>query len=153
MNRNRELPRVRLTGVLVEHGEILLVHEVLRERSRWNLPGGSLEMGETLEAALMRELREETGLLVHVDELLYVTDRFKTLGHQVVDLCFRVTRTGGDFAERLADDGCGETLAEVRMVPVDELGAYGFDEKFVALVRNGFPHKGSYAGDFHALYG
>lgn len=149
----RELPRVRLTGVLLEDNHILLVKETLRERSRWNLPGGSLEMGETIEEGLVRELREETGLEVQVDELLYVTDRFKTLGHQVVDLCFLVHRVGGSFEQRLTDDGNGETLSEVRMVSCDELATYGFDGKFIALVRNGFPRKGSYAGDFHKLYG
>lgn len=150
---DRKLPHIRLTGILVEDGKVLLVKEVLRERSRWNLPGGSLEAGETVEAGLVRELREETGLDVRVEELLYVTDRFKTLGHQVVDLCFRVSRTGGCFADRLADDGSGETLSEVRMVPLDELGSCGLGEKFVELVRAGFPHKGSYAGEFHELYG
>ena len=59
---DRELPRIRLTGILVEDGKVLLVKEVLRERSRWNLPGGGLEPGETIEAGLIRELREETGL-------------------------------------------------------------------------------------------
>lgn len=38
---NRELPRVRLTGILLEDDRILLVKETLRERSRWNLPGGA----------------------------------------------------------------------------------------------------------------
>ena len=150
---DRELPRIRLTGILVEDGKILLVKEVLRERSRWNLPGGSLELGETIEAGLTRELREETGLQVRVEELLYVTDRFKTLGHQVVDLCFKVRRTGGCFADRLANDGSGETLSEVRMVPLNELGTYGLSRKFIELVQDGFPNKGSYAGEFHALYG
>lgn len=37
---NRELPRVRLTDILLEDDRILLVKETLRERSRWNLPGG-----------------------------------------------------------------------------------------------------------------
>lgn len=150
---DRELPRIRLTGILVEDGKVLLVKEVLRERSRWNLPGGALEPGETIEAGLIRELREETGLAVRVEELLYATDRFKTLGHQVVDLCFRVSRTGGCFADRLPNDGHGETLSEVRMVPLGELAAYGLSEKFANLIRAGFPNKGSYAGEFHTLYG
>ena len=149
---DHKLPRIRLTGVLLEDDRLLLVKETLRERSRWNLPGGSLEVGETIEAGLVRELREETGLIVQVDELLYVTDRFKTLGHQIVDLCFRVSRVGGSFDERLGSDD-GEVLSDVRMACVDELEDYGLSKKFVELVRNGFPGKGSYGGEFHALYG
>ena len=146
-------PRIRLTGVLIEDSRLLLVQEVLRERSHWNLPGGGLELGETIEAGLLREMREETGLIVRIDELLYITDRFKTLGHHVVDLCFRVCRTGGAFEERQTTDGCGETIPQIRMVPLDQLEAYGLGSTFTTLVRNGFPGKGSYAGDFHALYG
>lgn len=146
-------PLVRVTGMLVENGCVLAVREVLRERSHWTLPGGKLEAGETVARAVAREVREETGLDVEVGDLLYVTDRFKSLGNQVVDLCFEVRRRGGDFARRLVDDGEGETLSEVRMVPVDELASLGFSEKFADLVRAGFPGRGSYQGDFHALYG
>ena len=55
----------------------------------------TLETGETVEEGLPCELREETGLEVQVDELLYMTDRFKSLGHHVVDLCFRIHRIAG----------------------------------------------------------
>lgn len=144
-------PRVRVTGVLVEDGCLLVVREVLKERARWNLPGGGVEYGETLEGALVREMREETGLAVRVDGLLYVTDRFKALGRHVVDMSFAVHRVGGGF-DRRCGGGDGEVLESVRMVPVDELTAYGFDARFVALVREGFPDRG-YRGDFHRLYG
>ena len=72
--------RVRATGILVEEGRVLLVRQTLRERSRWNLPGGSLEVGETLAACLVREMREETGLMVVPADLLYVCDRRELSG-------------------------------------------------------------------------
>lgn len=146
-------PLVRVTGFLVEDGRLLLVRERLRERSHWNLPGGRLEVGESLEAALVREMREETGLDVDVGELLYVTDRFKSLGNQIVDLSFSVRRIGGDFSQRLPDDGSGETLTAVRMVPLGDLPRYGFSERLSHLVAQGFPGRGSYQGEFHAFYG
>lgn len=114
--------------------------------------GGALETGETVEEGLRCELREETGLEVQVDELLYVTDRFKSLGHHVVDLCFRIHRIAGTPSEQAVGED-GEILSEVRMVALDDLPAFGLSEKFVRLVRDGFPGKGSYGGEFHALYG
>lgn len=148
-----ECPMVRVTGMLVEEGKLLVVEEVLRERSRWNLPGGKVELGERVGTALVREMREETGLEVEVCDLLYVTDRIKTLGHQIVDLCFSVARVAGTLPQGQVKGADGETLRAVRMVAVDDLPLYGFDAKFVNLVRAGFPGKGSYQGDFHKLYG
>ena len=48
--------------ILNEKGQVLLLDHLLRPRSGWGLPGGFLERGEQVEAALRREVREETGL-------------------------------------------------------------------------------------------
>lgn len=88
---------------------------------------------------------------MQVDELLYVTDRFKSLGHHVVDPCFRIHRIAGTAAEQPVGED-GKVLSEVRVVAVDDLPAFGLNEKFVRLVRDGFLGKGSYGGEFHALY-
>jgi ADP-ribose pyrophosphatase YjhB (NUDIX family) len=146
-------PQVRLTGILVEGGRLLVERQVLRERANWNLPGGRLELGETLAECLCREMLEETGLLVEPVELLYVCDRFKSLDRQVVDMSFRVRRIGGRLVEGPHVDGEGECFAAVRMVPVEELTDYGFSSRFAGLVRQGFPDKGSYQGEFHRFYG
>jgi len=44
-------------------------------RGRWVVPGGTVELGESLEAALVREMQEETGLTVRPLEVLLVFDR------------------------------------------------------------------------------
>lgn len=58
---------VSVKGVVVQHGKVLLLHN---ERSEWELPGGRLEIGETPEDCVAREIAEETGWEVRVTSIL-----------------------------------------------------------------------------------
>jgi len=77
---SRRYPTRPLFGVgaviLADEGRVVLVkrgHEPLA--GHWSLPGGMLELGETLEAGLAREVLEETGLIVDVGPLVELFDR------------------------------------------------------------------------------
>ena len=78
MNENYSFS-IRVTGVLIEDDEILVVKQKVSESRNWSLPGGRLERGETLEQALKREIKEETGLIVEVVKLLYYAMREQVL--------------------------------------------------------------------------
>jgi 8-oxo-dGTP diphosphatase len=71
-----EWPLVGVGGVVIDQGRALLVRRA-REPAlgEWTIPGGLLEVGETLAAAVERELREETGLVVRVVELIEALER------------------------------------------------------------------------------
>jgi 8-oxo-dGTP pyrophosphatase MutT (NUDIX family) len=58
---------VSIKGVLVRDGRVVLMHN---ERDEWELPGGRIEPGETPEQTVAREITEESGLPVDVDEIL-----------------------------------------------------------------------------------
>src|SRR5437764_13078675 len=71
-----ERPMVGVGGVVIEDGRALLIRRGSEPlRGEWSIPGGSLELGETLEEGVARELLEETGLEVKVLELIEVFDR------------------------------------------------------------------------------
>jgi 8-oxo-dGTP diphosphatase len=75
----REYPDAPLVGVgsiIIDGARVLLVkrgHAPLM--GEWSIPGGVLELGETLREAAVREAREETGLIVDPADLLGVFDR------------------------------------------------------------------------------
>jgi ADP-ribose pyrophosphatase YjhB (NUDIX family) len=75
----REFPQSPLVGVgavVVHEGRVLLVRRGSEPlKGHWTLPGGVLEVGETLVEGVVREVREETGLVVEPLELVELLDR------------------------------------------------------------------------------
>jgi ADP-ribose pyrophosphatase YjhB (NUDIX family) len=63
-------------AVVVDRGRVLLIRRGTEPlKGQWSLPGGMLELGESLVAGVVREVREETGLAVEVVELVELLDR------------------------------------------------------------------------------
>jgi ADP-ribose pyrophosphatase YjhB (NUDIX family) len=71
-----ELPLVGVGAIIIEGDRVLLVKRAHPPiQGQWSIPGGVLEVGETVREAAVREAREETGLIVEPGELLGVYDR------------------------------------------------------------------------------
>jgi len=71
-----ELPIVGVGGVIIAEERVLLARRGSEPmRGEWSIPGGVLEAGESLAEGVMRELREETGLVVRVLDLIEALDR------------------------------------------------------------------------------
>ena len=127
-------PFVAVGGVVLIDGRVVLIkrrHEPLA--GQWTLPGGAIELGETLREGLRRELREEIGIETSVGPLIELFDRIirDTAGrvryHYVLAdyLCHHVSgeiRPGSDAeAAALADPG--------------ELSRYELTEKAESVIR------------------
>ena len=68
---NPAAPVVGVGGVLVHEGRVLLIRRGKEPLyGRWVVPGGTVELGEPLDEALVREMREETGVEVEPLELI-----------------------------------------------------------------------------------
>jgi 8-oxo-dGTP diphosphatase len=128
-------PVVGVGGVVVENGRALIVKRAHEPRKgEWSLPGGLVELGETLIEAARREIKEETGLDVEVGEVIEVFDRVHRLDGRIqyhfviVDyLCRPIggTLQAGDDAEGVA------------WVTADEIAAFGVNDIAARVIRRG----------------
>ena len=136
---------IRVTGILIENGKILLVRQRVSDKRNWSLPGGRVERGETLNQGLIREIKEETGVEAEIVRLLYVCD-VAASDNTVLHITFLLKRTGGEIT--LPSNEFDENpISDVKFVSISELDKYGFSEKFIQLIHDDFPNAGSYMGD------
>ena len=108
---------VSVAGVVVnDEGQVLLIRR--RDNGHWEPPGGVLELDETFEEGVMREVLEETGIRVAVGPL---TGVYKNVILGVVALVFRCSKTGGHLAvssETVAANWFDRDAAAEMMNPV-----------------------------------
>ncbi len=129
-------PQVGVGGVVLSDQRVLLIRRGKQPLvGRWSIPGGTVESGETLEQALVREMAEETGLEVEPLELLTVFDRIERDGDRVV------------FHYVIADYLCrclsgtaraGSDALEVRWVGPEELEQLDLTAKALEVVQEAF---------------
>ena len=136
---------IRITGILIENNEILLVQQKMSDKRNWSLPGGRLERGETLSQGLIREMKEETGLDVEIIRMLYLCD-VAASSNTILHITFLIKRIGGEI-ELPSNEFDENPIHDVKFVPISELVQYGFSEKFIQVIRDGFSNAGNYVGD------
>ncbi|HET6497978.1 MAG TPA: NUDIX hydrolase [Coriobacteriia bacterium] len=99
-----EGPRVRVAALVLMNGSVVLVRHQKGGRVYHLLPGGGVERGETLSQALVREVREETGLHVSVGRPLILSDTIDPSGtRHLVNVTFSADVTGGSIRPPAVD--------------------------------------------------
>jgi mutator protein MutT len=136
--------QIRVTGILIERGKILIVKQRVTPGRAWSLPGGRLENGETLEQGVVREVLEETGLSANVVKLLYLCDK-PDASPPILHITFLLERESGKITLP-TNEYDSNPIQDVQMVYIKELTKYGFSEKFKDIILNEFPNSGSYVG-------
>lgn len=147
MTSSREYPErpiVGVGGVLIEGGKALLIRRGTEPLlGQWSIPGGTLELGETLVEGVARELLEETGLLVNVLDLIEVFERITPLES--------ARSSGGNGRPRfhfvIADYLCekisgepqpGGDVTDLAFAREDELAQFHLTETATRVLRQAF---------------
>jgi mutator protein MutT len=127
---------VGVGAVLIHEGRVLLIRRGKEPlRGRWVVPGGTVELGETLEEALVREIEEETGLLVRPREVVAVFDRILGEGARV-DYHYVIIDYLCDYVA--GEARAGSDAEAVALVAPEDLSAYDLPEKALEVVLDGF---------------
>ena len=129
-------PLVGVGAIIVEGGRVALIKRgqapLLGE---WSIPGGMLELGETVRQGVEREALEETGLVVRATELLGAFDRVvlddaKRVQYHYVLIDFLCARVSGDL--HAAGDA-----ADARWFTADEISKLPLPDDTARVIRLG----------------
>jgi 8-oxo-dGTP diphosphatase len=132
--RYPERPIVGVGAVVVRDGRVVLIKRRFEPLAgQWSLPGGTLELGETLSAGVAREILEETGLEIDVGPVVDVFDRIlldpdtRVLYHFVL-IDYLCTPLGGTLR-------AGSDVADAVWADPADLPSYRMTPKAVAVVE------------------
>lgn len=108
---SQALHSVSVAGVIIDdEGRALVIRR--RDNGHWEPPGGVLEVDESIPDGLRREVAEETGLHIEIDQLSGV---YKNMNRAIVALVFRCHAAGGELC-------LNPEVSEFRWISRDEIG-------------------------------
>ena len=129
-----EAPVVAVGVLLLDAGRVLLVQRGRPPQvGKWTVPGGGVELGETLEAAALRELHEETGLSCRLGPIVEVLDRVLRSDDDRIEYHYVILDFLGSAPEgalRAASDS-----TDARWVPLDDLDRYDTTDGLAPVIR------------------
>ena len=117
-------PKITVDGVLFKDNEILLIKRKNPPfQGMWALPGGFVEYGETTETAVIREIKEETGLETQITSLVgvYSDPQRDPRGHSI-SIVYLLKKIKGDLMG-------GDDALEASFHSIDGLPSLSFDHE------------------------
>jgi ADP-ribose pyrophosphatase YjhB (NUDIX family) len=135
---------LRVRAVIHLDGAIVVARETRRGRVHTTLPGGRVKEGESLDEALVREVMEETGLKISVEQLLYVVEVSAPNKRQDLNVIFRAEARGTTRAREVELVGVD---ADPKSVLPPILGRVRDDRLESRGEKNSWPQGGRWLGN------
>jgi ADP-ribose pyrophosphatase YjhB (NUDIX family) len=134
-----DAPRVGVGAVIVDGARVLLVKRGQPpSQGKWSIPGGLIHLGERLEDAVRREIREECGLEVRLLGVCGVIDRVRLAPENGSDpprVHYHYVIVDYAAVIEEGEPRAGSDAAEVRWVPITELARYDTTDGLADMVR------------------
>lgn len=129
-------PIMGVGAVLLRGDSVLLIRRAHQPmQGQWTLPGGVVEVGETLAEATQREIREETGLSIEVGPLIELFDRIQAVGKRIAYHYIIADFLGKKIRGRLA---AASDVTEAKFVPRSRLSEYHLTPVAQRVIRRAF---------------
>lgn len=136
MREYPERPILAVGGVVVHEGRVLLIRRGQRPlEGRWSIPGGIVELGETIADAVGRELKEETGVCVRVLDLIEIYEKVARDEVGAAQYHFVILDYRCEFVEGTAV--AGGDVTEAAWVSESELPKMGLTKAALRVVKKG----------------
>ncbi|MDO9556930.1 MAG: NUDIX hydrolase [Coriobacteriia bacterium] len=140
-------PRVRVAAVILVGDKLLLVRQRAGGEPYYLLPGGGVDRGETLEQALRREVREETGLECRVGEPVIINDTIAPGGERhLVNITFHAEVIGDTLLAHPVD----RTVEGIELIEPSTLEGLDLrppiSSAVLASIESGFKTPARYLG-------
>lgn len=127
--------------LLNEKGQVLmLLRNKEPERNKWSIPGGKVDLFETVEQAIVREVEEETGLIIEIEQPLCMDELIVPEQEtHVLSLIYSAHQIGGELENREPQKHAELKWFSLENLPSDsEIAA--FSKKALRLTRNHSSH-------------
>ena len=127
-------PVVAVGAIVFRDNRVLLVRRGQPpSRDLWAIPGGRVEIGETLQEAAEREILEETGITIQAREPVYTFDYIERAGSALPRFHYVIIDLEADYVS--GETRAGDDAADVSWVSAAELGDLNVSSKTVYLLR------------------
>jgi ADP-ribose pyrophosphatase YjhB (NUDIX family) len=130
--------RERAAALVIQNESILLVRHCKRGESYYLLPGGGIEKYETVEDAIVREMKEETGLTVEPGECVFISETLSPDGNRKIRQYIHLCDVSGTIGKSI-----DPMVAEALFMPISEFEKVKFypntKKQIMNGIQNGFP--------------
>lgn len=130
-------PAVGVGAVVFKDNRVLLVKRgTAPSAGLWAIPGGRLELGETLQQAAEREILEETGIVIRAKEPVFTFDVIEREADGGVRFHYVIIDLAAQYVS--GEPQANDDAHEARWVAADELASLDVSEKTIELLRDEF---------------